>query len=235
MSSGPRSCSLLRMGFRVMHPAGVPAKRWHMTLLWQRGAACRWHPCCPYGAPSLHNLSDWLSASLGAAKAGSGSPLQQPGHPFRWQQRHCCSDITAPQPGHTCPNVCERRLGGALWFLWEPLAEEGRKALQCRAGGTPGWREEGRSISFGNVGEWPFPLMRGGYLLLRPDSAIRIPSMGAASRTSEKLKSVPYVPVAAASRGKYWHFPRRATCPASLRWPALQHRALQPFTAPFRS
>lgn len=25
----------------------------------------------------------------------------------------------------------------------------------------PGWREEGRSISFGNVGEWPFPLMRG--------------------------------------------------------------------------
>ena len=66
-----------------------------------------------------------------------------------------------PQPGHTCPDVCERRPGGALWFLWEPLAEEGRKALQCRAGGTRFWREEGRSISFGNVGEWPFPLMRG--------------------------------------------------------------------------
>lgn len=72
---------------------GEPAKRWHMTLLWQRGAACRWHPCCPYGAPSLHNLSDWLSASLGAAKAGSGSPLQQPGHPFRWQQCYRFSDI----------------------------------------------------------------------------------------------------------------------------------------------
>ena len=105
-----------------------------------------------------------------------------------------------PQPGHTCPDVCERRPGGALWFLWEPLAEEGRKALQRRAGGTRFWREEGRFISFGNVGEWPFPLMRGGYLLLRPDSAIRIPSMGAASRTSAKLKSVPYIP-AAASRG----------------------------------
>jgi hypothetical protein len=106
-----------------------------------------------------------------------------------------------PQPGHTCPDVCERRPGGALWFLWEPLAEEGRKALQRRAGGTRFWREEGRSISFGNVGKWPFPLMRGGYLLLRPDPAIRIPSMGAASRTSAKLKSVPYVPAAAASRG----------------------------------
>lgn len=65
------------------------------------------------------------------------------------------------QPSHACPDVCRRRLGGALWFLGEPLAEEGRKALQCRAGGTRGWREEGRSISFGNVGEWPFPLMRG--------------------------------------------------------------------------
>lgn len=106
-----------------------------------------------------------------------------------------------PQPGHTCPDVCERRPGGALWFLWEPLAEEGRKALQCRAGGTRGWREEGRSISFGNVGEWPFPLMRGGYLLLRPNPAIRIPSMGAAIRTSAKLKSVSYVPAAAAGRG----------------------------------
>lgn len=141
--------------------SGKAAKRWHMTLLWQRGAACRWHPCCPYGAPSLHNLSDWLPASLDAAKAGSESPRQEPGHPFRWQQRHCCSDITVPRHGHTCPDVCERRPGGALWFLWEPLAEEGRKALQCRAGGTRFWREEGRSISFGNVGEWPFPLMRG--------------------------------------------------------------------------
>ena len=125
MSSGPRSCSLLRMGFRVMHPAGVPAKRWHMTLLWQRGAACRWHPCCPYGAPSLHNLSDWLSASLGAVKAGSGSPLQQPGHPFRWQQRHCCSDITVPRHGHTCPDVCERRPGGALGSYGNLLRKRG--------------------------------------------------------------------------------------------------------------
>ena len=181
--------------------SGKAAKRWHMTLLWQRGAACRWHPCCPYGAPSLHNLSDWLPASLDAAKAGSESPRQEPGHPFRWQQRHCCSDITVPRHGHTCPDVCERRPGGALWFLWEPLAEEGRKALQCRAGGTRFWREEGRSISFGNVGEWPFPLMRGGYLLLRPNPAIRIPSMGAAIRTSAKLKSVSYVPAAAAGRG----------------------------------
>jgi hypothetical protein len=32
-----------------------------------------------------------------------------------------------------------------------PLAEEGRKALQRRAGGTQFWREEGRSISFGNL------------------------------------------------------------------------------------
>lgn len=174
-------------------------------------------------------------ASLGAAKADSGSPLQQPGHPFRWQQRHCCSDITVPRPGHTCPDVCERRPGGALWFLWEPLAEEGRKALQRRAGGTRFWREEGRSISFGNVGERPFPLMRGGYLLLRPDPAIRISSKGAAIRTSAKLKSVPYVPVAAAGRGKHRHFPRRATCPASLRWPALQHRALQPLPELLRS
>ena len=139
---------------------GEPAKRWHMTLLWQRGAACRWHPCCPYGAPSLHNLSDWLSASLGEVKAGSESPLQQPGHPFRWQQCYRFSDI-ADATAYTCPDVCERRPGGALWFLWEPIAEEGRKALQRRAGGTRFWREEGRSISFGNVGEWPFPLMRG--------------------------------------------------------------------------
>lgn len=180
--------------------SGKAAKRWHMTLLWQRGAACRWHPCCPYGAPSLHNLSDWLSASFGAAKAGSGSPLQQPGHPFRWQQCYRFSDI-ADATAYTCPDVCERRPGGALWFLWEPLAEEGRKALQRRAGGTRFWREEGRSISFGNVGEWPFPLMRGGYLLLRPNPAIRIPSMGAAIRTSAKLKSVSYVPAAAAGRG----------------------------------
>lgn len=81
------------------------------------------------------------------------------------------------------------------------LRKRGRKALQCRAGGTRGWREEGRFISFGNVGEWPFPLMRGGYLLLRPNPAIRIPSMGAAIRTSAKLKSVSYVPAAAAGRG----------------------------------
>jgi hypothetical protein len=81
------------------------------------------------------------------------------------------------------------------------LRKRGRKALQCRAGGTRGWREEGRSISFGNVGEWPFPLMRGGYLLLRPDPAIGVPSVGAAIRTSAKLKSVPYVPASATSRG----------------------------------
>ena len=118
--------------------SGKAAKRWHMTLLWQRGAACRWHPCCPYGAPSLHNLSDWLSASLGAAKAGSGSPLQQPGHPFRWQQRHCCSDITVPQPGHTCPDVCERCPGGALWSLWEPLAEEGEEGATMQSRRHPG-------------------------------------------------------------------------------------------------
>ena len=47
----------------------------------------------PYGTPSLQHLSDWLSASLYAAKAGSGSPLQQPGHPFRWQQCYRFSDI----------------------------------------------------------------------------------------------------------------------------------------------
>lgn len=46
-----------------------------------------------------------------------------------------------------------------------------------------------------------FRLYGDGYLLLRPDPAIRISSMGAASRTSAKLKSVPYVPVAAAGRG----------------------------------
>ena len=46
-----------------------------------------------------------------------------------------------------------------------------------------------------------FRLCGGGYLLLRPDPAIRVPSVGAAIRTSAKLKSVPYVPAAAASRG----------------------------------
>ena len=118
--------------------AGEPAKRWHMTLLRQRRTACRWHPCCPYGTPSLQHLSDWLSASLDAAKAGSESPRQEPGHPFRWQQRHCCSDITVPQPGHTCPDVCERRPGGALWFLWEPLAEEGEEGATMQSRRHPG-------------------------------------------------------------------------------------------------
>ena len=46
-----------------------------------------------------------------------------------------------------------------------------------------------------------FRLCGGGYLLLRPDPAIGVPSMGAAIRTSAKLKSVPYVPAAAASGG----------------------------------
>lgn len=36
-----------------------------------------------------------------------------------------------------------------------------------------------------------FRLCGGGYLLLRPDPAIRIPSVIAAIRTSAKLKSVP--------------------------------------------
>ena len=116
---------------------GEPAKRWHMTLLWQRGAACRWHPCCPYGAPSLHNLSDWLSASFGAAKAGSGSPLQQPGHPFRWQQCYRFSDI-ADATAYTCPDVCERRPGGGLWSLWEPLAEEGEEGATMQSRRHPG-------------------------------------------------------------------------------------------------
>ena len=117
--------------------AGEPAKRWHMTLLRQRRTACRWHPCCPYGAPSLHNLSDWLSASLGAVKAGSGSPLQQPGHPFRWQQRHCCSDITVPRHGHTCPDVCERRPGGALGSYGNLLRKRGGR--RCNAEQAAPW------------------------------------------------------------------------------------------------
>ena len=80
-----------------------------------------------------------------------------------------------------------------------------------------------------------FRLCGDGYLLLRPDPAIRIPSVEAASRTSAKLKSVPFVPAAAAGRGKHRHFPRRAAYPASLRWPVLQHRALQPLPELLRS
>ena len=140
-----------------------------------------------------------------------------------------------PQPGHTCPDVCERRPGGALWFLWEPLAEEGRKALQCRAGGTRGWREEGRSISFGNVGEWPFPLMRGRLFASSARSCDRGSEHGSGNQDLCKTEERSVCACRCCQWGKHWHFPRLAAYPASLRWPALQHRTLQPLMASFLS
>lgn len=181
---------------------GEPAKRWHMTLLWQRGAACRWHPCCPYGAPSLHNLSDWLSASLGEVKAGSESPLQQPGHPFRWQQCYRFSDI-ADATAWPYLSGCMRE---ASWRRSLVLM-----GTSCGRGGGRRYNAEQAAPGVGGKKAAPFlsemlasgrfRLCGGGYLLLRPDPAIRVPSVGAAIRTSAKLKSVPYVPAAAASRG----------------------------------
>lgn len=42
------------------------------------------------------------------------------------------------QPGHTCPDVCERRPGGGLWSLWEPLAEEGEEGATMQSRRHPG-------------------------------------------------------------------------------------------------
>ena len=107
-----------------------------------------------------------------------------------------------PQPGHTCPDVCERRPGGALWSLWEPLAEEGEEGATMQSRRHPVLAGR-RPLHFFRkmLASGRFRLCGGGYLLLRPDPAIRVPSVGAAIRTSAKLKSVPYVPAAAASRG----------------------------------
>lgn len=198
--------------------AGEPAKRWHMTMLRQRRAACRWHPCCPYGAPSLHNLSDWLSASLGEVKAGSESPLQQPGHPFRRQQCYRFSDI-ADATAWPYLSGCMREASwrSSLVLMGTSCGRGGGRRYNAEQAAPGSGGKKAAPFLSENVGEWPFPLMRGRLFASSDRSCNQGSERGSGNQDLCKTEERSVCACRCCQQGKHWHFPRRAAYPASLR------------------
>lgn len=95
------------------------------------------------------------------------------------------------QPSHACPDVCEghpAKLSGSYGDL---LRKRGGRRYNAEQAAPGSGGKKAAPFLSEMLASGRFRLCGGGYLLLQPDPAIRIPSVIAAIRTSAKLKSVP--------------------------------------------